>query len=238
MEIDMRKFINNAILILLFSVSIINFSFAQNPFVYLTDTLLNFHHDNEDMFPVPKDKHFSLRFNLAAPVPIPMILIFNGINVKFRAIKELKNIPQIDLFGTYGTVLALNYIPMEGIKPSYSDTTVGLNFTKSVDKKTRLFLGMQQTSLNFHIKLSTDTSSGSISLEEFKTDISDIYVFTGIEYHTSPTKYIYAQTGLGLKYNKIISRISMWYNFWELGLNIYPESLIVFYPYIACHICF
>jgi len=216
-------------------------SFVSAP----ASALMEFHNYNADMFPLPKNKHFSARINMWPPFSI----IFNGVGMKAKLISEGKfnpNVPQVDIVGTFGTILALSAFNDPDIKPSYNDYTLGINVAKSVDEKTRLYWGIYNASVNYSIKV-TSSASNSASLDiSGRTD--DTYIGTGIEYHTRPDKFIYVQTAYGLNTNTIVNRIGMWYGFWEIGLNIFPEASVPaiipgilggpFSLFVACHLSF
>lgn len=209
--------------------------FIESP----SDFFMSLHHDNEDIFPVFADKHFSMRMNL-----LPAFLPFTagGLSMKFKIINEQEYIPQIDLVACYGEILALRFIKFgEGSPPVFNTITYGFNFTKSTDDKTRLFIGGKITTLNFNLELPDPIdfdNDGNADLSELNVTAEDKFIFTGIEYHTRENKYIVVQTGYGLETHKIISRIGMLYKVFELGLDIYPESMLVMHPFIGFHIMF
>ncbi|MFA5779529.1 MAG: hypothetical protein WC947_05295 [Elusimicrobiota bacterium] len=205
--------------------------FLDNP----GDFFFNIHSNSEDFSPVPADKNGAIRFNL-----FPALLPFTwaNLNLKVKLFNEQKVIPQIDLVGQYGDMLALRFISGD-VKPSFIDYSAGAVFTKSATDETKLFGGVKYSNVSMNIKLS---SSSAVEFGEFRVDelnfkVSDVFVFTGLTHQKNINipSILVVQMGYGFNNKKIVSRIMLSKKHLDLGLDIYPEGLFVIHPFVAYH---
>jgi len=209
--------------------------FIENPIELFNDMKTI----NEDLSPVIPKRHVSMRINTTL---LPFLFPFSwpGVTLKTKLFSERpRGIPQIDLFGEYGEIVAMRSLSSEDMSkpPAFFDYTIGLNLTKSVTERSRIFLGGKTSSLNIVFSPKDPIQISSFTLSSIEIIESDTYLFTGIEHHSeaNPNKYIIAYVGYGLKRNKLLARITMNYKHLELGMTILPESMLVVQPTIAYH---
>jgi hypothetical protein len=201
------------------------------------DFFFNLHTNNEDVSPLPKDRHGAVRFNL---FPTTLPFTWANLNGKVKLKNDSGGWPQIDLSAGYGNILALAALKSSGedgreIKPSFTDYTLGLTASKSMNDKTRLFGGVKYASVNMDVTFSTPVALGSFSMSSLHFKVADTSLFAGLSQQTGDETYTVAQIGYGLKYNKITSRIMLCKPHFEMGLDIFPEGLLVLHPFMAWH---
>jgi len=212
--------------------------FLDNP----GDFIFNLHSDNLDFTPVLKNRHGTIRTNL-----FPSVLPTTWLNLNLK-IKILSDggykpwIPQVDLIGQYGRMLAIDLAAKyltenstETVKPALTGYTCGLIFTKAVDETARLYVGVNYSYAGVNIKLDKPVEVGEFKMSELNVAVADYFIFTGIENEIKENKYVIGSLGYGLKSRKIVSRIAWYSKHLELGFNIYPEGLFVIHPFWAYH---
>ena len=206
--------------------------FLDNP----GDFFFNLHSDNEDYSPLPTEKHGAVRFNF---FPTFFPLTWGNISLKAKILNEKGYIPQLDISGTYGDLLALRMIPSDdkgdSVKPVFTDISYGLIISKSVNDKTKIFGGARYSTINMDVTFSTPVKMGAFEMASLNFKVDDTIVYSGISHKVAPDAYVVAQAGYGFKYKKIVSRIVMSHKHLELGLDIFPEGLLVFHPFMAWH---
>lgn len=207
--------------------------FLDNP----GDFFFNIHNNSEDFSPVLTDRHGSIRFNL---FPALLPLSWSNINIKAKIFNEQRDnfMPQIDLIGQYGNILALNFISGD-VEPSFTDYSIGTVISRSVTDETRLFGGVKYSNVSMNVVLS---SSSIIELGEFRVSelnfkVADTFLFMGIAHQKdlNNPKRLVSQLGYGFKYKKIVSRIMIQRRHLDYGMDIYPEGLFVIHPFVAYH---
>jgi len=211
--------------------------FANNP----DDVFYNFHLDNVDYSPVFANKRATLRTNFLTTL-FPFTWV--NFNLKVKALPDEKYyywMPQIDLVGNYGRILALD-IAKSAIEdedftpPTMKDYSLGILFTKAVSKETRLYTGFQYSviSLNFvfpePLEITDETTIDSLDISR-----KDYILVTGITNDIGKQKRMVAYMGYGFAYRKIFSRFTWHYDHLEIGFNIYPEGLLVIHPFLGWH---
>ncbi len=206
------------------------------------DFLFNLHSDNVDFTPVPKDKNVTIRTNFY-PTTFPTTWV--NLNFKVKVLSDSGYtpwIPQVDLIGQYGKVMAIDMAASDvdssssSTKVSNSDMAYGLMVTKAVSETTRLFFGLCYSKMELIVDLGNndndDNAVSSISLSA-----NDTFFVSGIENSLSDDKpsYVKAHLGYGLRTKKIVSRIGWYSNHFETGFNFYPEGLFVMHYFMAWH---
>ncbi|MEW6042580.1 MAG: hypothetical protein AB1633_13770 [Elusimicrobiota bacterium] len=213
--------------------------FIENPY----DLFADMKAINEELSPVIPQRHGTIRVNTTF-LPFLFPMFWPAITLKTKLISEKHSFPmQIDLIGEYGEISAMRMVNVEDLArpPQFNDYTIGLNLTRAVSKQTRMFLGGKYSSINIGFApkdpMNFGTSTSSFTISSIDINVSDTYLFTGLEHHSqaNPDKYIVAYIGYGLKFNKIVSRISMNYKHLELGMTIFPEGMLVIQPTLAYH---
>ncbi len=202
--------------------------FLDNP----GDFFFNLHSNNEDYSPLPGDRRGSVRFNF---FPTFLPVTWGNLAMKYNVKRESARMPQIDLAGSYGDLLALRAVSAGDVKPSFIDYSAGIVASKAVDSRVRLFGGAKYSVVNMDVEFSTPVVSGEFRMDELKFQVADTFIFTGIAHQPTPTKTIVAQVGYGFRYRKIISRVAVSHKHLELGMDIFPEGLFVVHPFLAWH---
>ncbi|HAM38158.1 MAG: hypothetical protein A2474_00195 [Elusimicrobia bacterium RIFOXYC2_FULL_34_12] len=205
--------------------------FLDNP----GDFFFNIHANNEDFSPVYADKNGAIRFNL-----LPAFLPFTwaNISVKAKLFNEQEILPQIDLVGQYGDMLALRFVSGD-VEPSFKDYSGGIVLSKSATDETKFFGGVKYSNVSMGVKLSSSSAIefGEFSVSELNFEIADVFVFTGLVHQKDINKpsRLTVQMGYGFEYKKIVSRIMVSKKHMDLGMDIYPEGLFVFHPFLSYH---
>jgi len=212
--------------------------FIENP----GDLFFNLQQDIEDITPLPAGqvnlpkKYFGFRINVF-PTLLPTTL--GNISLKARFNTETKYIPQFGIVGGLGRILALNMIPAKNDKgeeipkPENNVYYYGLVLSKTFEN-TILYFGAKYSECMLNVKLPEEVEFYGSTLSEIKFNLNDTFLFTGIMLPVGKKdKTITAHMSYGLKYKKIVARLGAEYKHLQLGLDIFPEGLFVFHPYIA-----
>ncbi|MCB4791874.1 MAG: hypothetical protein LHV68_08300 [Elusimicrobia bacterium] len=206
--------------------------FLDNP----GDFFFNLHSNNEDFSPLPSDRHGSVRFNF---FPTFLPLTWTSLNLKFNVLKDNGTSPQIDLIGMYGDLLALHAIQssLGDVKPTFSDYSIGAIVSKQANEDTKIFGGCKISTVQLKVQLSSSSvvEQGAFRLDHIDFNVKDTFLFTGIYHQTTENDYLVAQAGYGFTYKKIISRIMAGHKHFEIGMDIFPEGLLVIQPFMAWH---
>jgi len=206
-------------------------NFAENP----GDLFFSLEQSMEDISPL-NNKWFGIRTNIF-PTLFPFTL--GNLSFKTRFNNETENIPQIGIFGGYGKILVLDLIPKseDATTPESINYYYGITLSKTFEEKSTVYLGAKYSQAMLSVKLSTPVSANNITIfkDEIKFKIDDIFYFTGIAIKTSAKRAVIAQMAYGPKYKKIVARVGVEGPSVEFGLDIFPEGLLVFYPYWAYH---
>ena len=206
--------------------------FLDNP----GDFFFNLHSNNEDYSPLPKGKNGSVRFNF---FPTFLPLTWANLNLKVNLLSDNGTLPQIDLIGNYGDLLALHAMESSfgDVKPTFTDYSIGAVISKAANEKTKVFGGFKISTVQMKVQLSSSSiiNFGDFHLDHIDFKVSDTFVYTGLVHQTSENDYIVAQAGYGINYKKIISRIMAGHKHFEIGMDIFPEGLFVIQPFMAWH---
>jgi hypothetical protein len=129
------------------------------------DFFFNLHTDNEDFSPLPSNRHGSIRFNLL-PTFLPMTWI--NLSLKAKVLNDKGYIPQVDLAGSYGDILALRALESASadVKPTFNDYSAGIIISKQVNDKTKIFGGFKYFTVNMDVKFLTPISVSSFDVDE------------------------------------------------------------------------
>ncbi|MFN3550345.1 MAG: hypothetical protein ACK4WJ_00825 [Endomicrobiia bacterium] len=213
-------------------------SFIENP----GDLFFNLQQNIEDCTPLPagqieglKKKYFGIRTNVF-PTLFPTTL--GNISFKTRFNTETKYVPQIGLIGGVGKILALNLIPSKNSdgeeisKPENNVYYYGIVFSKTFEN-TILYFGTKYSEFFLKVKLPEEIDFYGSTLSEINFNVNDTFLFTGIMLPVDTKKTIIAQMAYGIKYKKVVARLGAEYNHLQIGLDIFPEGLLVLHPYIA-----
>ncbi len=216
--------------------------FIDNP----ADFLFDLHSNMEDSVPVPSYRNAQIRFNFF-PTFIPFT--WAGLNLKIKLLNEREYIPQIDVQGQYGQNIGLTIVSSmmssdssgssestSTAKPTLYDYTAALILTKKVDENSRLFIGPKLSYVNLNFKPSEPIDlGGGLTIGDLNVAATEIFIFGGLEHKLSKDRFVVSQLAYGIKYNKLMARITSSSPHVEVGMNIYPEGVIVIHPFLAWH---
>ncbi|MEN3013446.1 MAG: hypothetical protein ABDH23_02380 [Endomicrobiia bacterium] len=213
------------------------FRFLENP----ADLFFNLGQNIEDTSPVLakdfkgiKNKYITIRTTIL-PVFLPVTL--GNLAVKIRINSEKDYIPQVGFSFGFGRVLIFDFIPTEDIpKPQNMAYYYSLVISKTFED-TIIYLGTKYSEFSIKLKLSEQLEFYGEKIDEFNFNANDIFLFSGIML-PKRNKVVFAQMGYGFKYRKIVARLAAEYNSVQLGLDIFPEGLLVLHPYFALSIKF
>lgn len=211
--------------------------FINNP----DDVFYNFHLDNVDYTPVLETEPATLRTNFLTTF---LPFTWGNLNLKIKALSDESYynwIPQVDVLGSYGRILALDiaskFIDDEDFKlPTMKNYSAGILLTKAVSRETRIYTGFQYSvlSINFEFPEPLEITDET-SLSELNINRKDYILVTGITNVIEKNKRIIAYVGYGFSYKKLFSRFAWHYDHLEIGFNIYPEALLVIHPFLGWH---
>ena len=207
------------------------------------DFLFNLHSDNCDFTPVLKNRHGTIRTNFY-PTTFPATWL--NLSVKVKILSDggfLPWVPQVDLVGEYGKMIAIDMAASSGdvesssdsVKPGLGDIGYGILITKSVTEKTRIYGGLRFSDAALNVKFGEAMDLGGTTLSEINVGVKDTLIVTGIENQIGEKKYVVAHFSYSPNQKKIVSRIGWYSKHLELGFNIYPEGFMVMHPFMAWH---
>ena len=207
------------------------------------DFLFNLHSDNCDFTPVLKNRHGTIRTNFY-PTTFPATWL--NLSVKVKILSDggfAPYVPQVDLVGEYGKMIAIDMAASSGdvesssdsVKPGLGDIGYGILITKSVTEKTRIYGGLRFSDAALNVKFGEAMDLGGTTLSEINVGVKDTLIVTGIENQIGEKKYVVAHFSYSSNQKKIVSRIGWYSKHLELGFNIYPEGFMVMHPFMAWH---
>lgn len=212
---------------------------VANPAAFFYD----FQQDLEATSPLPPGKTFGIQTGLF-PSMLPMGYV-NG-SAKLSLHKEGRlapGVPQIDLIGGYQNMVLAKVAANQSddiTDASFNGNYYGLLLTSSVTPKIRTFYGYKHSRLNAKLSFAEGSQPEllGVKINNFDTGFEDDFVIVGIETLKKANKFWSLQLNYGLNENVITTKVS-WYGKWfELGLNIYPEGVLVFHPVWNFHLNF
>lgn len=182
-----------------------------------------------DYTPVTGNKHLGVHTNLLLLANPALV---NSISAKLAS-SEGKKFPQVGIYGGIWKTFALDLLA--GDFMSTADLygySVGFFVAKRVDPSTRLFTHISYSRITLNLVLAEELDLGIMKFQTLSAGAFDTYIFTGIEYTAGEykDKVIIAQTGYGIRSNKIVAKILIQKGAIEYGLSIYPEGLLVIHP--------
>lgn len=211
--------------------------FISNP----DDFFFNLHLDNVDYAPVRAEHRGELRTNL---FPTTLPLTWANAALKITLLNDsslIPWVPQIDLVGSYGRILALDILPSvvdddDFAAPTMMDYSIGVTLTKALTRETRVFAGYHHSVFQMDLDFPEPIEiTGDDTLKSLNISRKDNILVTGITNRIAPEKTLTAYVGYGFEYNKVFSRLVWNHRRMQLGFNIYPEGLLVIHPFIGLY---
>lgn len=215
-----------------------------NPAAFFYD----FQQDLEGTHPLPPGRFLGLQFNL---FPSLLPLTYGNISAKYRLHPEgrlIHGLPQFDLIGGYWTMVAATLLEDKSATAADADTKIkdasfdgyygGFMMTSSLEPRVRMFWGYKFSQLKANLTLNKSEVFLGTPVSSFESGLQEHTLMAGLEHPYAPHKFWSIQLNYGLTNKLITSKVS-WYRKWvELGLNIYPEGVLVFHPVVNFHFNF
>jgi len=214
---------------------------VANPAGFLYD----FQQDLESTTPLPPGKSFGVQTGLWGGI-LPTAAAMPSISGKLRLHAEGRiapGVPQLDLIGGYWTS------PLAKSAATNSDTVTDAKFngyyagavlSSSVSPRVRTFWGYKHSVLKAKLNFADGHEPELLGtkVNSFDTGFKDDFIIAGIETPKSVSKVWSIQLNYGLKTQTFCSKVSWYGKFFELGLNIYPEGVLVIHPVWNFHLNF
>ncbi|MEK6543960.1 MAG: hypothetical protein AABZ44_05945 [Elusimicrobiota bacterium] len=166
----------------------------------------------------------------------PTLLPFTMANIagRYNLLSEHPGIPQVEIFGGYSKVMALDFVDSDSTEGAIVGHHYGLSMLQSIHPLARVQFAYEVSTLDFSIKFKKDPIDFyGTSLSEVKVAIQESFVFTGCELYRGEGKYLFTQMGFGLESSKILARVMFTGPRWETGFTVYPEGPLVIYPSVG-----
>ncbi len=203
----------------------------------------DFQQDLEATTPLPPGKSFGIQTGLF-PTTIPMT--YTNVSAKLRLHAEGRiapGVPQLDLIGGYWDMLAAkmatkNSDTIDDAK--FGGYYVGGIMSTSVSPRVRTFWGYKHSALKAKLdfKAGQEPELLGTKVNSFDTGFNDDFFIAGIETPKGISKLWSIQLNYGLKTQTFSSKVSWYGKYFELGLNIFPEGVLVFHPVWNFHLNF
>ena len=203
----------------------------------------DFQQDLEGTTPLPPGKSFGIQTGLF-PTLIP--LTYTNVSGKIRLHGEGRiapGVPQVDLIGGYWDMLGAklatkNSTTIDSAK--FGGYYVGAIASSSVSPRVRTFWGYKHSVLDAKLNFTAGNEPDFLGtkVNSFNTGFRDDFLIAGIETPKGVGKLWSIQLNYGLKTQVFSSKVSWYGKYFELGLNIYPEGVLVFHPVWNFHLNF
>lgn len=203
----------------------------------------DFQQDLEATTPLPPGKSFGIQTGLF-PTTIPMT--YTNVSAKLRLHAEGRiapGVPQLDLIGGYWDMLAAKMATKDSDtidNATFDGYYVGGIMSTSVSPRVRTFWGYKHSALKAKIdfKPGQEPDLLGTKVNSFDTGFNDDFFIAGIETPKGVSKLWSIQLNYGLKTQTFSSKVSWYGKYFELGLNIFPEGVLVFHPVWNFHLNF
>ncbi len=203
----------------------------------------DFQQDLEGTTPLPPGKTFGFQTGLF-PTLIPMT--YTNVSGKVRLHGEGRiapGVPQVDLIGGYWDMLGAKLATKDSQtidSAKFGGYYVGAIASASVSPRVRTFWGYKHSVLDAKLKFKPGEEVDFLGtkVNSFNTGFRDDFLIAGIETPKGVSKLWSIQLNYGLKTQVFSSKVSWYGKYFELGLNIYPEGVLVFHPVWNFHLNF
>jgi len=203
----------------------------------------DFQQDLEATTPLPPGKRFGIQTSLF-PTTIPMT--YTNVSLKARLHGEGRiapGVPQLDLVGGYWDMLAAKMATKDSEtvdSAKFGGYYVGGILSASVSPRVRTFWGYKRSVLKAKLdfKAGEEPEFLGTTVSSFDTGFKDDFFIAGIETPKGVNKLWSIQLNYGLRTQTFSSKVSWYGKYFELGLNIFPEGVLVFHPVWNFHLNF
>jgi len=203
----------------------------------------DFQQDLEGTTPLPPGKRYGVQMGLF-PTLLPMT--YTNVSAKVRLHGEGRiapGVPQLDLIGGYWDMLAAKMATKDSQSvdsAKFGGYYVGALLSASVSPRVRTFWGYKHSQLKARLdfKAGQEPELLGTKVNSFDTGFKDDFFIAGIETPKGVGSLWSIQLNYGLGTQTISSKVSWYGKYFELGLNIYPEGVLVVHPVWNCHLNF
>ncbi|MFA6582739.1 MAG: hypothetical protein WCS77_00435 [Elusimicrobiaceae bacterium] len=200
-----------------------------------------FQQDLEWTTPLPPGSWGGVQLGIF-PVLLPMG--YANLSGKLRLHPEgrwFPGMPQVDVYGGYWKMLLADMAVKQSDDITSADfhgQYVGLTLTTSVSPKVRLFGGWKYARVRANLQLSKQQDIFGTKVDSFSSGLEDHFLVAGIEYPTGLNKWWTMQFNYGLTQELISAKLGWSGQYFDLGLNVYPEGVLVIHPTWNFHVYF
>ncbi|MFA6434192.1 MAG: hypothetical protein WCW52_05805 [Elusimicrobiales bacterium] len=212
---------------------------VANPSAFFYD----FQQDLEATTPLTPGKSFGIQTGLF-PTLIPMG--YTNVSGKYRLHAEGRlapGVPQVDLIGGYWDMIWAKMAARQSDtvdNAKFNGYYVGAIVSSSVSPKIRTFWGYKHSLLaaRLNFKPGKELDLLGTKVGSFDSGFNDDFLIAGIETPKGVSKFWSMQLNYGVKTQTFSTKLSWYGKFFELGINIYPEGVLVFHPVWNFHVNF
>ena len=203
----------------------------------------DFQQDLEGTTPLPPGKSFGIQTSLF-PTTIPMTYVNGSAKLRLHGEGRIApGVPQVDLIGGYWDMLAAKMATKDSEtidSAKFNGYYVGALMSSSVSPRVRTFWGYKHSQLKAKLdfKAGEEPELLGTTINSFDTGFKDDFFIAGIETPKGTSKLWSIQLNYGVKTQTFSSKVSWYGKYFELGLNIYPEGVLVFHPVWNFHLNF
>ncbi len=203
----------------------------------------DFQQDLEATTPLPPGKSFGIQTGLF-PTTIP--LTFTNVSAKYRLHAEGRiapGVPQFDLIGGYWNMLAAQLATKNSQtidSARFGGYYLGAIMSTSVSPRVRTFWGYKHSQMRAKLDFKAGQQPELLGtrVNSFDTGFKDDFFIAGIETPKGISKLWSIQLNYGLNTQTFSSKVSWYGKYFELGLNIFPEGVLVVHPVWNFHLNF
>ncbi|MFH1619984.1 MAG: hypothetical protein ABIG11_08785 [bacterium] len=200
-----------------------------NPAAFFYD----FQQDLEATHPLPPGKWMGFQMGLF-PSLLPMG--YGNLSGKVRIHPEGRwkpGLPQLDFIGGYWDMvwakLAANQAD-DVNEASFHGYYAGAIMSSSVSPRARVFWGYKHSMLKASLNLKKAQDILGQQVSRFDSGFKDDFFIAGLEHPYGMNKWWSIQLNYGVAEKIMSSKVSWYGRHFELGLNIYPEGVLVIHP--------
>ncbi len=203
----------------------------------------DFQQDLEGTTPLPPGKSFGIQTSLF-PTTIPMTYVNGSAKLRLHGEGRIApGVPQVDLIGGYWDMLAAKMATKDSEtidSAKFNGYYVGALMSSSVSPRVRTFWGYKHSQLKAKLdfKAGEEPELLGTTVNSFDTGFKDDFFIAGIETPKGTSKLWSIQLNYGINTQTFSSKVSWYGKYFELGLNIYPEGVLVFHPVWNFHLNF
>lgn len=200
-----------------------------------------FQQDMEATNPLPPGKFSGINIGLF-PTLLPLGYLNASGHYRLHAEGNLApGIPQVELLGGYWS-MAWAKVAADQSKDvsnaSFNGYYYGLMATSSISPKVRLFWGYKHSQLKAQLDLDKTKNVMGVKVNSFSTGFSDDFFIAGIEHPISLNDRWTMQLNYGVSQKVVAAKVAWSGKYFDLGVNIYPEGVLVIHPVWNFHAAF